>query len=70
MKNPNLPLPCREIQAHADALGYPVMDLLMAAGVYPTYWSRWARGIHTPSLAMMRRIKAVQTGPAQPAGAA
>ncbi len=73
MKNPpptELPPLCREIQAQADALGYPVKDLLEAAGVWRYYWSRWIRGEHTPTLATMGRIKAVQTGPAQPQGAA
>lgn len=71
MENPNLPPRLREIQALADALGYEeVPGLLMAAGMWPSYWSRWIKDGINPSLATMGRIKAVQTGPAAPQGAA
>ncbi len=60
----------REIQAHADALGYSIHGLFVEAKVPANYWRRWVRGWYNPTLVNLEKLRAVQTGPAQPRASA
>ena len=61
-----LAIKLEEIRTHADSLGFSVGALLLAAGIHPTYWSRWVKGEHCPSEPTMARIKSVKHGPGRP----